>query len=59
MPKPTQKTYDVSFRKVDPSSSHFVKIGIAFSTDKGRIDIKLDALPIGEWDGRLMLFPKE
>ena len=45
-----QTSYDVSFRKINQQkdSSHFVKIGVAFQTDKGNIDVKLDALPIGD-----------
>lgn len=53
--------YDVSFRKETANKSSFVKIGVAFShTDgSGRIDIVLDALPIGEWNGKMTLFPQQ
>jgi hypothetical protein len=57
MPKTNGKSFDVSFRKGTPPDTHFVKLGVAFLMDNGRIDVKLDALPIGEWDGRLTLFP--
>lgn len=53
--------YDVSFRKEGKggTGSHFVKIGVAFPEEKGRIAVLVDCLPVGEWDGRLMLFPQE
>lgn len=52
------KRYDASFRKEHKGSAHFVKVGVAFEEEKGRISVVLDALPIG-WDGRLTLFPRE
>lgn len=55
------RKFDVSFRKETntPGSYSFVKIGIAFENDKGQIGVLIDALPIGKWDGRLTLFPKD
>lgn len=55
------KRFDASFRKEGntPGTGHFVKIGVAFEDEKGRIGVILDALPIGKWDGRLTLFPQE
>lgn len=50
--------YDASFRKVSgDGSSHFVKIGVGFPGEKGRITVILDALPISDWDGKITLFP--
>lgn len=49
--------YDASFRKEHKGNTHFVKVGVAFEEEKGRISVILDALPIG-WDGRLTLFPQ-
>lgn len=57
-----KRTFDVSFKKetsATPGIGHFVKIGIAFENNNGAISVIIDALPIGKWDGRLMLFPKE
>lgn len=55
---PYVNKYDASFRKEHKGNTHFVKIGVAFACESGRIDIKLDALPVGEWNGQLSLFPQ-
>lgn len=52
--------YEVSYRKftAPEGKTHFVKLGVAFPQDNGRIKIHLDALPLNTWDGELWLFPK-
>jgi len=52
--------YDVSYKKYNApeGKSHFVKLGVAFPNESGRIVVKLDAMPINTWDGELWLFPK-
>lgn len=52
--------YEVSYRKFSSpeGKTHFVKLGVAFPDEQGRIKIKLDALPLNTWDGELWLFPK-
>lgn len=60
-----QKVYDVSYLKPmgEGEDRRWVRIGTAFGSTKkpGRIDVKLDALPLNTngWDGRLFLFPKK
>lgn len=36
----------------------FLKVGVAFPSKTGNIHLNLDAIPIN-WDGKLVLFPKE
>lgn len=38
-------------------AGYWKEIGRAFPNDKGQITIKLHALPIQPWDGKLRLFP--
>lgn len=36
----------------------FVKVGALFTSDKGEMSVKLDALPLGpEWSGWLKFYP--
>lgn len=58
MDKTVKKSYDASFRKKTNSGLISVKIGVAFEDDNGRISVKLDALPISEWDGLIILYPQ-
>ena len=46
----------VQFAKEVEEKTHWPTIGRAFE-DKKRITVKLDSLPLGEWDGRLFLYP--
>lgn len=39
--------------------TRWVRLGTAFERDEGRIDLHLDALPVGEFDGRLYLFERD
>ncbi len=44
----------------DGSKTYWNRVGVAiFDTEKNRISIHLDHLPIGDWDGWLSAFPKE
>lgn len=52
------KTYDASFKKTAADGkTYWVKIGIAFGGEKGRISISIDSIPLN-WDGKLTLFEK-
>lgn len=53
------QTYDVSFLKESKGADkkHWVKIGIAFAGENGRISVTVDSIPLN-WNGRLTLFPR-
>lgn len=50
------QSYTVQFAKKVNGKTHWPIIGRAFHAEK-RVEIRLDAMPIGEWDGRLFLYP--
>jgi hypothetical protein len=38
----------------------WMKVGVAFGSDDDlRIQVQIDLLPVGEWDGRLVMFAKD
>ena len=41
------------------TKKRYMKCGAAFTGDDGRMSIKLDAVPCGEWSGWFNLYPKE
>jgi len=54
------RQFTVQYAKQDKlkrgrDGTHWPTLGRAFEDDK-RITVKLDALPVGEWDGRLFLY---
>lgn len=52
------KTYEVSFKKrTSEGKTFWIKIGIAFADEKGRISLSIDSVPLN-WDGKLTLFEK-
>ena len=55
--QPFIRQFLVQYAKVDDDGkTHWPYLGRAFE-DRKRIVVKLDSLPIGDWDGRLMLYP--
>ena len=54
---PFKRQFLVQYAKTDDDgNTHWPYLGRAFE-DKNRITVKLDSLPVGDWDGRLMLYP--
>jgi hypothetical protein len=45
----------VQYAKETEEKTRWPVVGRAFE-DKKRITVKLDSLPLGEWDGRLFLY---
>ena len=59
---PTQSTgkrWNVVFPREGPKKTRWVRIGTAFERDNGRIDVVIDAWPVGEFDGRIYLFTRD
>jgi len=46
---------DVKAPRGERQQTFFPTVGRAFEDEK-RITVKLDSLPVGEWDGRLFLY---
>ncbi len=46
-----------------PAENVWVKLGVAFGRDEGdkgyTISLRLDTMPIRNWDGQLKLYPKK
>jgi hypothetical protein len=47
-----------SFIQDGVEKTRWIRCGVALQTDKG-IRIKLDAVPVGEWDGWLAIYEEE
>lgn len=54
----TKRTFAVSYAKQDGEKTYWPQIGRAFENEKN-IRVRLDALPVGPWDGTLYLFPQD
>lgn len=54
----SNRRYNVAFPKEGPKKTRWVRIGTAFEKEDGRIDLHVDAWPVGDFDGRLFLFPR-
>jgi len=55
------KVYDIVYAQQsngDKEKTQWIKVGVLLEKD-GKIRIKLDSIPIGNWDGWLNVFEKE
>jgi len=55
------KVYDIVYAQQsngDKEKKQWIKVGVLLEKD-GKMRIKLDSIPIGNWDGWLNVFEKE
>jgi len=55
------KVYDIVYAQQsngDKEKTQWIKVGVLLEKD-GKMRIKLDSIPIGNWDGWLNVFEKE
>jgi hypothetical protein len=52
----SRRRWNVVFPKDGKSKTRWVRIGTAFENEDGRIDVHIDAWPVGEFDGKIYLF---
>lgn len=59
MPINSRLTYEVMFAKKKPDgTTYWQRMGIAYLSDKGRIHMLIDMIPVG-FDGKAIAFPEE
>jgi hypothetical protein len=60
-PEHPMKSYDVTYAKIFDGKTFWPVIGKAFEGENGRIDVRLDCMPMPQFwtDARLVLFSKE
>ncbi len=48
-----------NYQKDGEEKTNWVRVGTMFKSTEGKFSIKIEALPIGEWDGWVQLFDFE
>jgi hypothetical protein len=55
------KVYDIVYGQSNENKekTQWLKVGVLIEKEDGKMRIKLDAIPVGNWDGWLGVFEKE
>jgi len=55
------KVYDIVYGQSNENKekTQWLKVGVLIEKEDGKMRIKLDAIPVGNWDGWLNVFEKK